>query len=456
MQLDMSLLAEFLQARRWFAGKAWPIKSVQIVERVDLGSGADRPMALTVAEVVYKLGTPERYVLALTDDGEGSDGQAPPQGGALKDALETEALARALLQLIVDGSELKSVVGTLRSHTMGWAGERWAALTPATPIRYLNQQQTNTSMVVGDAFMFKIIRKIEQGPNPEVELGSFLTERSFPFAPRLAGWISFSGASESTFALAHELVPDGKDGWLHVLETLRAAGPTPASIAPLLTMVARLGDRVGALHRTLASAPDEPAFAPEPIRTEDLQRWSSSLLGLLGVVLNEVQATVPELARHKRSITERAEGFAHLVPAGERIRIHGDLHLGQVLVTGEDWRICDFEGEPGRKLEQRREKHSPLKDVAGMLRSFHYVEATLEREGRGRPGVARELRAAFLDGYWSATRGTTFIPADVGARDALLDALELERLLYELRYEVTHRPDWVHIPASSLLQEAPR
>jgi trehalose synthase-fused probable maltokinase len=240
--------------------------------------------------------------------------------------------------------------------------------------------------------------------------------------------------------VAHRFVKVESDGWSYVLGRLGS----PA----LLDEVRELGARVGELHVALAD-PEDPAFAPEPIRREDLQRWTTALMRELEATLRVAGDLVPGLAKRRAALEGRIARLAQAAPSGVKLRQHGDLHLGQVLRSEGQWLIFDFEGEPARSLAERREKHAPFKDVAGMLRSFAYAVAAAEKNGAA---PAREpIRKAFLDGYVSRARA--LLPSDGRTSALLLDALELEKLMYELRYEVGHRPDWVGIPARDLLRE---
>ena len=211
-----------------------------------------------------------------------------------------------------------------------------------------------------------------------------------------------------------------------------------------------LGTRVGELHRVLASDASDPAFAPEPIHQEDLQRWSSSIVGELGVTLAKAAGRFPGLIDRQDALTERAKALASLTPSGQKIRQHGDLHLGQALWTGSDWMVIDFEGEPTRPYAARREKHTPLRDVAGMLRSFSYAGAVVALPPPARKRAETAARKAFLDGWRSAVQDTGLLPGSEEDARVMLDVLELEKTLYELRYELQMRPDWAHIPAEAL------
>jgi trehalose synthase-fused probable maltokinase len=277
--------------------------------------------------------------------------------------------------------------------------------------------------------------------------------------PRLLGALQLDGPSPMTLGVVHEFIPAQGDGWGYLVEAFKQLDRRDA---PLLQEIELLGRRIGELHRLLASEANDPAFAPEPLGREDLQRWSSSIVGELGVALSLASEVAPNLMDRRAPLTRRAQKLASVEPSGQKIRVHGDLHLGQVLFAsgekgsvahpaqGGDWVIFDFEGEPLRPFSQRREKHCALKDVAGMLRSFSYAAATAELGPEQITSWIPRVREAFLRGYRTATQGTSFLPQG-DSFDVVLEALELEKLLYELRYEVRHRPTWVPIPVQALL-----
>jgi trehalose synthase-fused probable maltokinase len=205
-------------------------------------------------------------------------------------------------------------------------------------------------------------------------MGRFLATHQFRATPQLLATLSLEGPSASTIALAYPFLPNQGDGWEQVTSALRES-PKPSR--ELLRELEELGTRVGEMHRALASDANDSAFSPEPILQEDLQRWSSSIVGELGVTLALSDDRFPALAERQDALTERAKSLASLTPSGQKIRQHGDLHLGQALRAGNDWMIIDFEGEPARPYSARRQKHTPLRDVAGMLRSFSYAVAAV-------------------------------------------------------------------------------
>jgi trehalose synthase-fused probable maltokinase len=210
--------------------------------------------------------------------------------------------------------------------------------------------------------------------------------------------------------------------------------------------------RVGELHTALASDPTDPAFAPVELHLEDLQRWSASIVGEMGVTLADAAKVAPELERLREVLVEDAKKLAHVAPSGQKIRIHGDLHLGQALRAGGQWLIFDFEGEPARSFTQRREKYSPLRDVAGMLRSFDYADATVAGGSATNEQRVKAARSAFIEGYRAATQGAAFLPKDDATFRVMMRAFELEKALYEIRYELANRPDWVRIPIQALIR----
>ena len=436
--IDLTKLPDFLRNQRWFAGKAWPIKSVSTVDNVTVALPGGRDFLLAVVEVIYELGQPERYLLPVLPSEEG-----------VKDAFDDVEVLRALFQLIREKHSLPSASGSVRGEWLD-TPEGLLALPSPLPVRRLQVEQSNTSIVVADKLILKVIRKLEAGTNPEYEVGRFLaTKTSFRATPTLLGALQSEGPAGATLAVVHRFIPDVTDGWRYTLDNFRE-GPrlTPAFLGDLRT----LGQRLGELHHALASSKDDPAFTPEPLQTEDLQRWSASIMGEMGVTLSQAARHTPELESRRDDLLGHARQLAHVPPSGQKIRIHGDLHLGQVLRSGGDWLLFDFEGEPGRSFTQRREKYSALRDVAGMLRSFDYAEATVRLEGQPEGERLMAARQAFLEGYRAATRGAPFLPQDDASFTAMLGAFELEKVLYEVRYELQNRPDWVRIPIQALMR----
>jgi maltokinase len=432
--LDPGAWSEWLSTRRWFGGKGAPIASVRVVDEAML-----RDLQILTLEVAYASRRPaERYLVPLRP------GAQVPQ----EEALGEEA-SLAIFDVMRDRREVRTRSGMLRGERFDPAGSPLDRLVGRPTVRRLSAEQSNTSLVFGDAVILKLIRKLVPGRNPELEIGELLTRRGFRSTPALLGGLTLFSDIEATVGVAHRFVHVDSDGWSYVVDALvRDGRASPV----LLGEIRELGARVGELHVALAD-PDDPAFAAEPIRREDLLRWAQSLLAELDETVRVASGAVPALGERAGALRGRIARLAEARPSGVRLRQHGDLHLGQVLRSGGEWLIFDFEGEPARTIAERRQKNAPYKDVAGMLRSFAYAAAAAEKRGAP-PGLPREAaREAFLDGYRS--RAAPLLPDDAETAQVLLDSLELEKLLYELRYEIGHRPDWIGIPARDLLAEAP-
>lgn len=430
-------LPDYLRQQRWFGGKAWPIKGADVLDYVVVPSPPGAPFVLAVVEVVYELGNPERYALVVSEP-----------GARIEEALTHDTTVQALYRLVRDGGRLASASGFLVGEPIPGAALDLGD-TPA--VRRLGVEQSNTSVVLGEQVIMKLIRKLEPGANPEAELGLMLSTRTrFRALPELLGLLHLESQGTMTVAVLHRFVPQAQDGWKYVTALLEAS---PAGTPELFEHLTDLGRVIGELHVALASIDDAPGFAPEPIQTDDLQRWSSNVMGEMGVTLSQAQHVDPDIFRYREPLVEQVKELAHAAPSGQRIRVHGDLHLGQVLRANDGWLVFDFEGEPGRTFSQRREKTSALKDVAGMLRSLDYAAASVGQDPATRRVVLTQARRAFLAGYRGASQGTDFLPKDPESFSVMLRVFELEKLLYELRYELANRPDWVRIPLEALKHE---
>jgi trehalose synthase-fused probable maltokinase len=421
----------------------------------------------------------------------------------LLDGLGVPGFGRALLASISRRRRLPGRSGSLAA----WGSPAFRRETHPIPElpdpTVIGVEQSNTSVVFGGRFILKCFRRVPPGQNPDLEIGEFLTERaSFPHSPEVAGAIEYRRNGESsTVAILHRYVPNEGDAWRFTLDALRGylevaatqprgalrgiddarplselAGEEPPPLAhetigSYLAHAQLLGERTAQLHLALASG-SEPAFAPEPF-TAYAQR--SSYQGLRTLVIQALRLVRPRgeddpdvaavLAR-EAEIVERCRALLDLRITTSRIRIHGDYHLGQVLWTGKDFVIIDFEGEPARSLGERRLKRSGLQDVAGMVRSFHYAASTALAGGEAGPppvsdpsGLApwagfwyRWVSAAFLRSYLDAAEAAPFIPRSRAELETLLDVLLLGKAVYELQYEANHRPDWVGVPARAILE----
>ena len=425
LPIDMQALPAWLSQQRWFGGKGAPIAGVRDVDRAQISPG----LLLSAVEVRYAAPRPaESYALALRP-WTGADG--------IVEGLDDDA-ARALLGIIRQRLRIATAAGALKGERLDGPGSPLDRLSAVPTVRRMGAEQSNTSLIFDDRVILKLIRKLEHGKNPELEVGAFLARVGFTGTPPLLGAISVTGAVDATVAVAHAFVRVESDGWSYVVEALRRGEPP-------VREVRELGERVGDLHAALASRTDDEAFAPEPIRRQDLRAWAECLRGELDRTVEQARSAVPELAARRDALAERIARLEQAAEDGVRIRQHGDLHLGQVMRSEGQWLVFDFEGEPARPLHERRTKHTPAKDVAGMLRSFAYAAATAERRE-----LAAPLREAFLQGW--RRRAAHLLPREERSARILLESLELEKLLYELRYELGHRPDWVSIPAADLLE----
>jgi len=407
---------DWLAQQRWFAAKTRRIAEAVVEDRIPL-EGA----ALCVVRVALDDGASDRYVVALGRDATGAD------------AFDDAPFCRGLLRLMASGGEVRGERGALRGHR----SRAFPTSLAANDVRRLRGEQSNTSVIFDDAVIVKHFRRLTVGENPELEITRFLTEHTtFRNTPRLAGALEYvdAGGATATLAVAQELVADGRDGWQWLLERL-AAGDG------VLDALGRLGRRTGELHLALATPTRDPAFGTEPIGRDDVATWTAA-------VERQVEAARAAVAgRHLPDVPAGVAAALSELLGAAKMRHHGDFHLGQTLCLreGDDFMLIDFEGEPLRSLAERRRRHTPLRDVAGMLRSFAYAAATSLPSGRG-GGWESDARGAFVDGYRAAARGAPFTAASADAFARAVAALELEKAAYEIVYEANNRPDWVEIP----------
>ena len=460
-------LGEFLRRQRWFAAKVRGLDSARIADWAVLDQR--KPLLLALLDV-----DGERYYLPLAVSAAADEGDAIARVGSriVVEGHADPVFGMKMLEAISAGREITGQAGSFRCRPMmPWAGPD-ARDAAAIDVQRLSGEQSNTSIAIGRELILKSLRRPRPGVNPEVEITQFLTARGFPHVPRLVGWMDYAAADgeSATLSVLQGFVAYEGDGWRHVLRALGrdardARRTTPDD--PLMRAMGELGRVTGELHSALASDPMDRAFAPEPITAEDARRWESGIAAALDRASSNAVRGDPELARALRAVSTGGAiavraGLDLLALAGaHKIRCHGDYHLGQVLKTRDSFVVIDFEGEPGRPIAERRAKQSPLRDVAGMLRSLNYAVNTVGREGEvgSRPEAAlwlerweRLARAAFLDGYTSAT-GRSPVRLVPPWRDELLRAcapFEIDKACYELAYELDHRPDWVAIPLAGL------
>lgn len=448
-------LAAWIRGQRWFAAKTRRIEAVGWDDWIPLAGAG-----IALVSVRLDDGGVHRYAIPL----------AGPPAGEVTDAFADAGFCRVLLESVVRRVRLRSEGGgTLQGDTT----TEFAGRPPApSEVRVLAGEQSNTSVVFGEHNILKFFRRLTTGINPEREITQFLTERTpFAHSPRLLGALEYRGpdGGESTLAVLQEFVAGGRDGWRWTLEQVgelydRARGSGPGAdvdrarawARTSLAALRRLGELTAALHRALGSRSDDPAFAPETITADDVAAWAAAVRGQV------------EQARHLLGDDARlaevpgvAARLAALV-GWQKIRHHGDFHLGQTLYRDRlgDFVILDFEGEPLRPLAERRRKHTPLRDVAGMLRSIDYAATFAPgRSADLEPWAdvwAAEASRQFLAGYREGSGPADFLPASEDDFRWAVAVFELEKAAYEVVYEANHRPQWMAVPARGLLRAAAR
>jgi maltose alpha-D-glucosyltransferase/alpha-amylase len=443
------VLAAWLPRQRWFAAKTRRLTTIGVADTIALGGGV-----LVIVDVGLDDGTRDRYAVPV--------GEAAG-AAAVADGLDDATFCRSLLDLIACRGVVIGQHGELR----GVPTAAFPAELPPLPARRIGGEQSNTSVAFGDRLIMKHFRRLADGPNPEEEMTRFLTERvQFAHTPRLAGHLEYRRAgARATLAVVQELVTGARDGWEWMLAGLdafyeaarRASGVDRARLralaGPTLDALERLGTVTGALHRALASDATDPAFAPERITAADVAAWASDVARQLAAAADALGSRSPVPDADLESGLRGLEGI-------DKIRHHGDLHLGQTLyreATGE-FVIIDFEGEPLRPLAERRRKHTPLRDVAGLLRSIDYAAMANRPAGLEDWAAAWQAEGARIvtTAYRRAVAGAPFVPAAHEDFTRTLAVLELEKAAYEVLYEANHRPAWVAIPKAGLLRAAAR
>ena len=517
--IERQALVSFLERQRWFGGKARPLAAAKFVDWATLRRGA-HPAFLTIVEAEYRDGGRERYALPLAM-ASGADAAAIEQQyasavvarvtgarkGLLYDGLFDDSTCATLLSAIEQDRELPTRTGRLLARKVAEVSAN-AAEHPPVPITRSAPDQSNTSVLFGRRLIMKLFRRVEPGPNPDVEIGEFLTHRGFTRVPPLRGTVSYvaAGQNESSLAILQEFVWNQGNGWQVTIEELGryfervTALPAPdvaraqaqewidggitappvhvaEAITSYLALAEVLGRRTGELHLNLASAdPADQAFAAEALTPSDLKAIADAMRRHADEMFRMLESALPRLDDRRRELAREVLGYRHdliqhfsdleqLRAGGAiRIRCHGDYHLGQVLVTEGDVVIIDFEGEPARPIAERRAKSVALRDVAGMLRSFSYAALTgLGAATAVRPEDLERLTpwadlwetwvgAAFLRTYLGVTRELPFVPSDPDDLEILLQTFVLDKALYELGYELNNRPEWVHIPLTGLLR----
>ena len=514
------VLVRYLRGQRWFRGKARKVRSCRVADVLPVEDAH-----LLIVRMSYEYGEDQVYVVSLTiASGEEASrisrehpnaviAQLEPPGdqgppGILYEALASETFCRTLVKGVAGRRRFKGRAGLVQasatpsSHHLGSGKSEF----PPQP-RLMQAEQTNTSVVFGDQLILKVFRQIEEGTNPEIEIGRCLSEESgFANVPPMAGTLEYvNGKQEYSLAVLQRFVPNEGDAWEYTLDDLaryaqevlrhprvqippiprrplalldgELPGLATETIGPYLSSMRTLGQRTAELHAALASMTHRPGFAPERFTTMNLKSMYQSVRAsvlrtfeVLGDQLKGLPDEAMEDAEALLAVQDRV--LERLAPlrsgklAASRIRCHGDYHLGQVLYTGRDFVIIDFEGEPARPLSERRLKRSPLHDIAGMIRSFHYATQSILRRFEAISGHPPEelmaldqwlrfwyiwVSVTFLQAYREHLEPANIIPASADDLRGLLDAYLIDKALYEIGYELNNRPDWVRVPLRGML-----
>src|SRR6266478_788734 len=514
------LLPGYLAAQRWFGGKARQIRAAEITDIVPLNKIRFEAFVLLV-RLEYTTGPGETYVLPLICTEEpiaenaatGLKVHSAARGTYLhlRNALTDDGFLRSLLDAIEKKAAFSGSEGEIRaSYTSVFPA---LCGTPASVLqpRPIKAEQSNSSIIYGDRAILKFFRRTAEGENPDLEIGRFLTdERNFPHIPAVAGWIEYKGknGSEMSLGILQAFVPNIGDAWQFTLKALpsfwkeaekyselhpgamlqnqapvaddRQNLPAPiiSHISPYLDAVSQLGKRTAELHLALGAESTDPHFVPEPYTAsfqrefkEALQALAERNFALLAMKLRELPAELRDkanalIARQDEILRKYDRVLGNPIQA-MRTRIHGDYHLGQVLYTGSDFVIIDFEGEPARPISERRVKRSPLQDVAGMLRSFHYAAFSFQLAALDEmpPTEMKDydvrmwaeswyacVADRFLGAYFENVSGACFIPPNRTELSTLLQLHLLEKAVYELGYELNNRPAWIAIPLAGISQ----
>jgi maltokinase len=446
-QLDEQRLAEWLLTRRWFGSKAEEVSQIHVLDELTLSEGPPT-LALALAEARFPTGTHHIYQLPLgvRSAAEGwSEGRLEDvDGSTVYDAFADPEASKELGRLLRD----RAVVEGDRARVVFVWPEGTEPPAPDGSVRPMGAEQSNTSIVFDEALVLKLFRRLEAGDNPELEMLRFLTARGFPNIAELTGWIDYRGElMDATLGVVQRFVAGGRDGWELALEEIESAPDV------FVARMAELGAVIGRMHSALASDGSDPAFAPEEPSQESTSLITATIdeqIERLFVDLPDIEPLKPIINRGE-DVRDRLSLLSHVGQGGRLIRHHGDLHLGQTMLAADRWIVLDFEGEPARPLLERRRKRSPLRDVAGMLRSFAYAAsaAAIQRGAPAPEGWEDQAREAFLKGYFGAVEGSLLPPGEAAAR-TLLTIFELEKAVYELRYELNNRPDWVQIPVAGI------
>jgi maltokinase len=441
-------MAAWVVTQRWFGAKSREFAQFNVLDVVILDEGPPL-LALALIEARLHSGTHDLYQLPIVTR---EADEAPPEvviahaeGAVICDALQDARETARLGQLMADGALIERDGTSVR---FTWDGEERPARE--ANVRLMDVEQSNSSVVFDERFALKVFRRIEAGTNPELEMLRFLDTHGFPNIARLEGSYSYHGALlDSTLGVMQRYIPHAGDGWALALTALEDGRGDE-----FLLLLHDLGAITGRMHAVLASDSEDSDFAPEEPSEEHVALISATIdeqIERSFIALPELESLAPINGRSEE-LRDRLPQLTHQGFGGRLIRIHGDYHLGQAVFGAGGWTVLDFEGEPGRPMRERRRKRSPLRDVAGMLRSFTYVALAgelLHGAPPAPPGWEARARELFLEGYMQEV-DRRLLPVGSQAINKLLTLFELEKLLYELRYELDNRPEWVVVPVAAI------
>ncbi|KQQ55831.1 alpha-amylase [Pseudomonas sp. Leaf127] len=497
--IENTALTVYLPKRRWFASKDKPIENVHIAYAVRLSNG-NRPVLLSEVDVTAG-GQQERYqlpfgLLAEEDFNSALPQQLAlgrvrrgPQVGLITDGFTLEHFIRDVIQAMQAQTVLDTGSAHGQLHFQGTEKLTPLGLDQNSEVRYLSAEQSNSSVVVGGSLVLKMIRKVSAGVHPELEMGAYLTGAGYQYISPLLGSLVRTDADGQPHLLmiAQGYLNNQGDAWEWTQNSLERAvrdqlSPAAAgqetsydALGELAGFARNLGQRLGEMHQVLAAPTDNPDFAVENTSADEARDTARRVQAQIERALKLLEQRKGDLQAEDRQrvdslLTQREHIQAHVLTLAEasagglRMRVHGDLHLGQVLVVKGDAYLIDFEGEPVRPLQERRGKYSPFKDVGGVLRSFDYAAAMAARSAQSvdtspeaaaaRQQVAgtylSQAREAFLDGYRQASVSIAHAWKDPQGENAALELFTLEKTAYEVIYEAENRPDWLAVPLQGL------
>lgn len=521
-KLEEEILPSYIKKCRWFGGKARKIQGAKIVENIPVENGSSSASSqLIFLQVSYTEEAPDTYLLPISfssgEEAEKIARESPnaviarlrgeDADGIIYDGVYDESFRKNILRMIARGHSAK----TLRGEFAAYHGESFKSSElreiASEKSQVLRAEQSNTSLLYGNKLFFKLYRRLDEGINPDLEITRFLTEESsFPNVPAFAGAVEYRrpGSQPIVLGVLQAFVPNQGDAWKYTLDSIEryferalakkgGIAETPKAPSSLLEtafqdpppmiheliggvymeMARLLGKRTAELHLALFTDTEDANFSPEPfsiLYQRSVFQSMQSLTKRVFETLRKNLKTLPdnikegavEVSGFEKTVLESYKAILKKKMSAMKIRIHGDYHLGQVLYTGNDFVIIDFEGEPARPLGERRLKRSPLRDVAGMIRSFHYAAYSslfkqLSYSAADSAGLEawadlwyKYVAGVFLRSYLDAVKDAPFIPKDREELDTMLRAYLLDKAVYELGYELNNRPDWVTIPIKGI------